>query len=268
MKQILNSYTYPDWPNIEIDYDKPVRLFIDSFQGYNPNENSFNILYIKEAEAISNIRSEVIKNQDKFDAIITFDEEILKNCKNSHFLLFGTTWVHDYKFSEKKFQISNITGHKEFTDGHALRKKIHYKQAKIKNPIDFFISKYGGVENFNNNKVLGDTKVPLFESQFHICIENSKQKNYFTEKIIDCFVTKTVPIYWGCPNIGDFFDTSAIIIVNDFNEIITTCNDLDEQSYNKLLPGIEKNAILSKNYIDLVENVKNLLQKILKKSDI
>jgi hypothetical protein len=25
---------------------------------------------------------------------------------------------------------------------------------------------------------------------------------------IDCLITKTIPIYWGCPNISDFFDTS------------------------------------------------------------
>lgn len=264
MKQILNSYTYPDWPNIEIDYSKPVRYFVDSFQGYNPNEDSFKILHIKEAEVICKMRDEVIKSQDKFNAIISYDEEILRNCKNSHFLLFGTTWVHNYSFSEKKFQISNITGHKEMTDGHILRKKIHYKQTKIVNPTDFYISKFLGVENFNNNKILGDLKNPLFDSQFHICIENSRQKNYFTEKIVDCFVTKTVPIYWGCPNINDFFDTSGIIIVNNFNEIVDACNSLTNESYYKMIPGIENNFLFSKKYVDLKKNVEELIQKILK----
>jgi len=121
-----------------------------------------------------------------------------------------------------------------------------------------------GVENFNNNKILQELKHPLFDSQFHICIENSKQKNYFTEKIMDCFVTKTVPIYWGCPNIGDFFDYSSIIIVNDLKEIIDACNSLTSESYNKMLLGIENNFLSSKKYIDLTENVKELLQKILK----
>jgi hypothetical protein len=264
MKQIINSYTYPDWPNIEVDYKKKIRYFVDGFHGYNPSEDSFKVLHIKEAEAICKLREEVIKNQEKFDVIITFDEEILKNCKNSYFFPFGTTWVHKYSFIEKRFQISNITGHKEITEGHILRKKIHYKQTKISNPTDFYISKHLGVENFNNNKILGDLKEPLFDSQFHICIENSKQKNYFTEKIMDCFVTKTVPIYWGCPNIKDFFDTSSIIIVNDFKEIIDVCNSLTSESYKKMLPGIEKNLILSKNYIDLVRNIKKLLiEKIL-----
>ncbi|MCH9028858.1 MAG: hypothetical protein IH819_04430, partial [Bacteroidetes bacterium] len=30
-------------------------------------------------------------------------------------------------------------------------------------------------------------------------------KNYFTEKIVDCFLTWTKPIYFGCPNIKEYF---------------------------------------------------------------
>ena len=40
---------------------------------------------------------------------------------------------------------------------------------------------------------------------YSIALENSSQQNYFTEKIIDCLLLWTIPIYWGCPNIGDFF---------------------------------------------------------------
>ena len=268
MKQIINSYTYSDWPNIEIDYKKPIRYFVDSFQGYNPNEDAFRILHIKEVEAICKLRESAIKNQMMFDAIFTYDEEVLKACKHAYMLPFGTTWIHNYNFPKKKFQVSNITGHKEITDGHLLRKKIHYKQTKINIPIDFYISKFLGVENFNNNKILGEFKEPMFDSQFHICIENSKQKNCFTEKLMDCFVTKTVPIYWGCPNIENFFDTSSIIVVDGFKDIIDACNNLTEKSYNIFLPGIEANFNLSKKYTNPVENIKNLLQEVLSKQGI
>jgi len=263
MKQIINSYTYPDFPNIEVDYKKQIRFFVDGFEGYYVNEDSFKILMVKEVEEICKLKKVVIENQHMFDAILTYDEDILNNCKHSYFMPFGTTWIHDYKFPEKKFQVSNITGHKEFTNGHLLRKKIHYKQKSITTPTDFYISKFLGVENFNNNKILGEFKDPLFDSQFHICIENSRQKNCFTEKVMDCFVTKTVPIYWGCPNIGDFFDTDSIFIVNNFKEIIDCCNNLTSETYQNMLPSIEKNLELSKNYSDSVDNIKKILKKIL-----
>ena len=104
MKQTINSFTYPDYPNIEVDYKRRIRYFLDGFQGYNPDEDSFKILHVKELEAICKLRDEVIRNKDRFDAILTYDEEILKSCKHAYFMPFGTTWIQDYSFPEKKFQ--------------------------------------------------------------------------------------------------------------------------------------------------------------------
>jgi len=265
MKQILNSTTFPDWPSIEIEYDKPVELFIDSFYGFDVNKKTFKILYVKEAEAISKFKKQAIENHNLFDAILTYDEEILEKCNNSYFMPFGTTWIHDYVFQEKKFQISHLTGNKMLAGGHILRQKIYYKQNSIKTPKDFYISGHGGVENLFNNKILGEKKEPLFDSQFHICIENSQQKNYFTEKIIDCFQTKTIPIYWGCPNIEDFFDINGIIVVNNFEEIISACNSLNEFSCQHIYPAIEKNLTISKKFTNINENLIKIIKEILSK---
>ena len=39
---------------------------------------------------------------------------------------------------------------------------------------------------------------------FHIAIENVSQRSYFSEKLLDCFLTRTVPVYWGChANLGE-----------------------------------------------------------------
>ncbi len=264
MKQLINSTTEPNWPNIEIEYDKPIELFIDSFFDYNPKKNSFKILWIKESEEISKFKNQAIENHKMFDAIIAYDEDVLSKCKNSHFLAFGTSWISDYDLNQdKKFQVSHITGFKEMTYGHTLRKKIHYKQNRIKIPKDFYISKFGGVENSFNNKFLGESKNPLFESQFHICIENSKQKNFFTEKLIDCLVTKTIPIYWGCENIDKFFDIEGFFVANDLEDVINICNSIDDQTYQSKLKHIQNNFELSKEYITLVDRLENVIKKII-----
>ena len=54
----------------------------------------------------------------------------------------------------------------------------------------------------------------LLRSSMSICIENSAQENYFTEKIIDCLLAWTMPLYWGCPNIGDFFPNGSYRLIN------------------------------------------------------
>jgi hypothetical protein len=263
MKQLVVSNIDSNWPNIEIEYHKPIELFIDSLFGYDSNKNSFKVLWVKESEAISHFKSIAIANKDKFDAILTFDEEILERCNNAHLMLFGTAWVHDYKFTEKKFQISHLTGGKNYTVGHKLRHKVHYKQNKISTPKEFYISQYGGVENFENNKILENDKSPLFDSQFHICIENAQSANYFTEKLIDCFVTKTIPIYFGAPNIEKYFDLNGILVANNFDEILNLCNSLTEKDYKSRELSIEKNFELAQKYITIVDRLQKKINYIL-----
>jgi hypothetical protein len=42
--------------------------------------------------------------------------------------------------------------------------------------------------------------------------ENANYPGAFCEKLTDFFATGTIPIYWGNPDIGEFFDTNGIII--------------------------------------------------------
>jgi hypothetical protein len=263
MKQIINGFGI-DWPNITLDHDKPIDLCIDSFHGYDANRNSTKILLVKEAEAISNFRKQAIENYTKFDAVLTYDEEILQKCPNARFLAFGTSWIWNYQPTQSKsFAVSNITGHKKATIGHRLRHQVHMSQEDIKIPKDFYISQYGGVPNFCNNKILGDKKEPLFDSQFHICIENSQQKNYFSEKLIDCFVSRTVPIYWGCPNSDKFFDTKGMFIVQTLDDIINVCNSLTPETYNNMLEHVENNFNLGKKYATITDRLEEAIKKVI-----
>ena len=68
--------------------------------------------------------------------------------------------------------------------------------------------------DISNNPLLPqDNKINLFRKyQFSIVIENVAQNTWFTEKIIDCLITKTIPIYYGCPSISEYFDTTGWII--------------------------------------------------------
>lgn len=265
MRQLIVSNTDLSWPNIEIEFHKPIELFVDSLVGYNQDKESFKILWIKEMEAISHFKKVALANKDKFDAILTYDDEILNKCENAHMMFFGTSWIHNYQFVNKKFQVSHLTGHKNYTIGHKLRQKVHYKQGKITIPKDFYISKYGGVENFTNNKILQESKFPLFDSQFHICIENSQQYNCFTEKLIDCFVTKTIPIYYGAPNIDKYFDVNGMFIVNSFEDIINVCNSLTEDDYHRLMEYVDKNFELAQKYVNIIDNLKHALTDIIQK---
>jgi len=66
---------------------------------------------------------------------------------------------------------------------------------------------------------------------FNISLENSKQINYYSEKIIDCFLTFTVPLYIGCPNIAEYYDTRGIVFAQDEHDLMRKCNQMTPNVY-------------------------------------
>jgi hypothetical protein len=93
---------------------------------------------------------------------------------------------------------------KNFLPGHGLRhetKSIIIKERKY--------------NLFFPSSITVDEKYKLFEdTMFHIAIENSKNVNYISEKIIDCFMSYTIPIYWGDSNIETVFNEMSFININ------------------------------------------------------
>jgi hypothetical protein len=81
--------------------------------------------------------------------------------------------------------------------------------------------------------------------------------NWFTEKLIDCFQTKTIPIYLGCPNIGDFFDTRGMFIVKNLDDITNVCNSITTETYHQMLPYIQENYERSFKYAKFRESLRD-----------
>ena len=53
---------------------------------------------------------------------------------------------------------------------------------------------------------------------FHIAIENFTTPYYMSEKVLNCFICSTMPIYWGCQNIGNYIIFSdATLFINKHN---------------------------------------------------
>jgi hypothetical protein len=55
----------------------------------------------------------------------------------------------------------------------------------------------------------------LCDYMFSVAIENGQYETYFTEKLLDCFATGTIPVYLGAPDIGEYFNKDGIIDLTD-----------------------------------------------------
>lgn len=121
--------------------------------------------------------------------------------------------------------------------GYSLRKDAYNAAKKMG-----FIDIYGS--SFNPIGLKLDGLAPYC---FSIAMENSKDDLYFTEKIIDCFLTKTVPLYYGCPSISEIFDSRGILHFSDVNELQKILSNLSLDLYRELESYAEINFNIAVN---------------------
>lgn len=236
---IINDKKFIIPPTKTIDFsNKPISIFNDYIPTYEElNKNPYNILIIQEPNELFGLHDWAIKNKNNFSCILTWSEMILKECDNALLFPFGTSFLHEcpefyeqIKMENKKFGISFLCGRKKITEGHLLRHQIYENGYKIE--IDK-IWMYDGPP---------DCKKLCWDTQFHISIENVKKNNWFTEKIIDCFLTKTIPIYWGCDNLSEYFNSDGYITFNSSDELLEKINTLTPDYY------FDRKKIIEKNY--------------------
>jgi hypothetical protein len=58
----------------------------------------------------------------------------------------------------------------------------------------------------------------LGNHKFMICCENTKMETYSTEKIVNPYLGKTIPIYWGSHNIKNIFNPDSMLFLEDETE--------------------------------------------------
>ncbi len=89
-------------------------------------------------------------------------------------------------------------------------------------------------------------KIPtLFPYQYSITLETITDKNYFSEKLGDCYLSETFPIYYGCSNLEEYFSEDAfrMIDINNFEEaklVISEIVESDDSHYNNSLGALKK----------------------------
>ena len=105
---------------------------------------------------------------------------------------------------EKERSLSWITSNRTINRGHRLRMKFLDKlQRQMK------LDLYGVGFNYIKDKWHG-----LAPYRYSLAIENFSNALYWSEKICDCFLAWTMPIYYGCTQINDFFPAEAMIRID------------------------------------------------------
>lgn len=236
---------YIDWVRGDVIDSDDIIFYTDSSLSLSSSHitNGKKYGWLIESPLVTRPNHDWIKsNYQLFETVFTNNKELLDISDKFKFAPTGGCWIlpESQQIHNKTKNVSIILSSKNYLPGHKLRHDV------VKNFP--FIDIYGRQYNFIENKLDG-----LKDYRFSFAIENAKIDYYFTEKLIDCFITGTVPIYWGCPSIGDFFNEKGLIIFDDiddnFNKKMLWLRTNGEEVYNEMKPYIEENFNKAKDYI-------------------
>tara|TARA_R110000850_G_scaffold49550_2_gene122182 strand:+ start:127 stop:990 length:864 start_codon:yes stop_codon:yes gene_type:complete len=258
-----------------IGFTRPVEIHFVRIEEFDIPD-AYKVLVLSSESVLSPNReslTSVVENASRYDLILCADDEIIDSCPNAMLFPYGSTWLNRGKlnhpdglgyfdpevhtFDKKDRSINDVSFLASWYDtdrqGYGIRKEVWDRQEEITIPIMFHTSR----KSFLNapNPLPTGEKEDLFYSMFHICIENQSVRHYFTEKLIDSFLTYTIPVYWGCPNIGSYFHTEGMILFDTVDELIPKLNELTYETYYDRLVFVEKNRKIAESYANFGERI-------------
>lgn len=181
-----------------------ITVFVDG-EMYSPVvddvESRYKIGWLHEARALHpenyTRMHEVIC---KFDAVMTHDAGLLHSATDYTQFPFiktirGGSWVlpEQWGMYPKSKNVAMILSDKTELEGHQLRHAI--AQAGL--PIDLYGPSYTPIGY--------DKSIAYRDYRFAVVVEACREDNFFSEHLIDALAYGCVPLYWGCPNIHEYF---------------------------------------------------------------
>jgi hypothetical protein len=118
----------------------------------------------------------------------------------------------------------------------------------------------------NNTSLYVEDKLKFIaDYKFVISFENSSTPYYSSEKLYDCFLSKTLPIYWGDPQVHNDFNPNSMITLNNLNDFDSVLDyilylDNNENEYYNMLsnnPILNQDLISSEKFLTFFKKILN-----------
>lgn len=187
-------------------------------------------------------------NERKYVAMIT------NNTKNEN-IIGILNFYNSCDYYNKK----NIHTHKH-SIYHMREEAVKYFFNNCPNDFDLYGTLWD--EKYNNilkGYIKQEKKYEVLSSYKYIISFDSfvDQRGYISEKIFDCFMAKTVPIYLGASNVTDYIPEDCFIDMRNFKtfkDLDVYLKNISEERYNEYIENIEK-FLRSKQFLDNFSSV-------------
>lgn len=234
---------YIEWVH---DFSATETVYIDDniYKAFNDNISVIKYGWILESpflttHLVENIKQNIELFFSVFKYIFTHDKELIALDNRFKFVPGMGSWIKNPKIYQKNKLLSMISSDKTISSGHSNR--VNWVN-RLRNDLDLYGKGYNEIDSKEEG---------LCDYMFSITIENICKESYFTEKILDCFATGTIPVYLGTPDIDKFFNIDGIILLTDNFKV----SDLSSELYYSKMTAIEDNLHRMKQmYPDSLED--------------
>lgn len=244
-----------DWLVIIDDIPKIISSGVEKVSC--PKENT--ILVTTEPTSITRYGRAFAK---QFHYLLTNQDEKVLPHPNATRSQTGMLWYYGKDYDSivavthpnKTKKISTVCSNKQ--QGHTIH-RLRYEFTKIME------ERIPELERFGRGFTWLETKADgLDDYEFHVAIENHYAPHVWTEKLADAFLGYTVPIYFGCPNVYDYFPKDSLIQIDIYDtegsiakikKIIAT-----EGEYERRLDAVKearRRVIEEYNLLAMINNI-------------
>ena len=180
----------------------------------------------------------------RFFRVLTKNAALIADIPNGAKFIAGASFVpsSDAIPANKTLMTSIIASAKRTHEGHRLRHTVIDAARDEGLSLDVMGRGYRPIES----KVEG-----LAAYRFTVVIENTREPSYISEKLIDAMRCRSVPIYWGAPDVAEVFDGSGIIECNSAADILLAIRSVTPADYDTRLDAVERNAKLADHFAEI-----------------
>lgn len=178
----------------------------------------------------------------------------------------GINWFAGVRFQDAAQRLVSVLDFSDFEGGNPAKTKLcsvvcstnattkgHRQRIAF---VDLLERELGDRIDFfgRGRHDISDKDEALADYRFHIALENSVHRDYWTEKIADPFLRGCYPIYHGCPNLSDYFPDGSFARIDiscprEALAIVTAMLDGDSDQRHAALLAEAKRCVLYEHNI-------------------
>jgi len=215
----------------------PARFYTDLCMRDAPNHPHPRVGWLVEAPPYAQCHYDwAVEHESEFDVILTPCQAYADRGGPWRWYPHGGSMLpyHEWGIQRKKLhQISFLASNKNDAGGHKLRHEIYQK-------FRYRLPTFGSiVTGYYENKLYA-----LAAYRFSVVVEGERNAGCFSDHLLDCLALKTVPLYWGCPDIGRWFNSAGILSFETLDDLDYLMSNLHPTNQD----AIDENVELARRY--------------------